>query len=210
MTFSVARGLMLATAFISLTLIPACIAQVPPASPGLAGNYKVDPTHVSVTFKVSHMGLSKYTGRFAGVDASAFYDPENPAKSRVEASIDPRSVRTDYSATETRNFDRDLAGPDWFNAIKFPAITFKSTAIEVTGPATAKIKGDLTMLGVTRPIVLDTTMNGAMTTHPFTLGPAFGISATGVVDRAAFGLNAYEGMVGTEVTILIEAEFQKK
>ena len=66
------------------------------------------------------------------------------------------------------------------------------------------------MLGVTRPVVLDTIMNGAMTTHPFTLSPAFGISATATIDRSLFGMTAYTGIVGMDVTLLIEAEFQKK
>ncbi len=204
-----AQKLFAVLALFGIIATSACIAPVPPTTASLSGAYKVDPTHVSVTFKVSHFGLSQYTGRFARVDARADYDPAMPEKSRVEANIDAASIRTDYPYPEKSDFDKDLAGPDWFNASKYPTINFRSTAIEVTGTNTARITGDLTMLGVTRSIVLDAKMNAALKTHPLTFAPAFGISATAVVDRTLFGLSAWAPNVGVDVTILIEAEFLK-
>jgi polyisoprenoid-binding protein YceI len=210
MSMSFLRGAFYAAAASGLLATAACAAPVPPSTPALAGAYSVDPTHVSVTFKVSHFGLSNYTARFTKIDAQVTFDPANPAKSSLVASVDPTSIRTDYPFPEKVDFDKELQSADWFNVAKFATITFKSTKIDVTGANTAKITGDLSFMGVTKPVVLDTVMNAAMDAHPFTKNPAFGISAVGKIDRTAFGLTKYSPFVGNDVTILIEAEFNKK
>lgn len=211
MTFLSVKRLALALSATALLATSACFAQTPPANPVLAGTYKVDPTHVSLTFKVSHFGLSNYTARFATVNASLTYDPADPTKSQVTASIDPTSIRTDHPVAETKiDFDKELAGDKWFNAAKFPAVTFKSTKIEVTGERTGRMTGDLTLLGVTKPVTLDVTLNAAMDAHPMRKVPVLGFSASGAIDRTAFGLSAYAPYVGAEVKIQIEAEFLKQ
>jgi polyisoprenoid-binding protein YceI len=174
-----------------------------------SGTYQLDKTHASVVWKVSHLGLSNYTARFTSIDATIELDAANVANSKVSVTIDPASVRTDYPFPEKENFDAKLAGEGWLNAAAFPEISFTSTNIEVTGDNTAKITGDLSFLGQTKPFTLDVTLNAA-TEHPMAKKPALGFSATGSLDRTEFGFNTLAGPIGTQVTVAVEAEFLAK
>ena len=175
-----------------------------------AGVYTVDKTHASLIWKVSHAGLSNYTARFKSYDAEINFDPADITKSTVTAKIDPTTLETDYVATAEKDFNKNLiTKEEWFNAGKFPEITFKSTKIEVTGENTGKIHGDLTFLGVTKPVTLDAKFNGAYAVQPFSKKPALGFSATGSITRSDFGLSTYVPMIGDKVDIVIEAEFGK-
>lgn len=175
-----------------------------------AGIYTVDKTHASLIWKVSHAGLSNYTARFKSYDAEINFDPADITKSSVTAKIDPATLETDYVATAEKDFNKNLiTKEEWFNAGKFPEITFKSTKIEVTGENTGKIHGDLTFLGVTKPVTLDATFNGAYALQPFSKKPAMGFSATGSLNRSDFGMSTYVPMIGDKVDIIIEAEFAK-
>jgi polyisoprenoid-binding protein YceI len=174
------------------------------------GLYKLDQTHASVTWKVSHLGLSNYTARFTKIDADLFFDPRDPTKSKLTASVDPTSIRTDYPNASEKDFDKKLAQDEtWFNATKFPDIRFSSTRIEKTGEKTGKIYGDLTFLGVTKPLVLDVTFNGSYLKKPFADTPALGFSAKSVLKRSEWGFNTYVPMIGDDVELLIEVEFNK-
>lgn len=169
-----------------------------------AGTFKVDPTHVSVTWKVLHMGLSNYTARFAKADATLVFDPAKPEASKLTASVDPASIKTDFPFVEKENFDNVLAtSAKWFNA---KPITFTSTAVAMTGATTADVTGDLTLLRVTKPVVLKVVFNGSMAAHPFTKKPAVGFSATGTVKRSEFGMTSGIPYVGDDVVVAIEAE----
>ncbi len=175
-----------------------------------AGVYTVDKTHASLIWKVSHAGLSNYTARFKSYDAEINFDPADITKSSVSAKIDPATLETDYVATAEKDFNKNLiTKEEWFNAGKFPEITFKSTKIEVTGENTGKIHGDLTFLGVTKPVTLDATFNGAYALQPFSKKPTMGFSATGSLNRSDFGMSTYVPMIGDKVDIIIEAEFAK-
>ncbi len=175
-----------------------------------AGIYTVDKTHASLIWKVSHAGLSNYTARFKSYDAEINFNPADITKSSVTAKIDPTTLETDYVATAEKDFNKNLiTKEEWFNAGKFPEITFKSTKIEVTGENTGKIHGDLTFLGVTKPVTLDATFNGAYALQPFSKKPAMGFSATGSLNRSDFGMSTYVPMIGDKVDIIIEAEFAK-
>ena len=183
----------------------AAIAEMP------AGLYQIDPTHASVTWKVKHMGLSNYTARFTSVDAILKLDPKDLTKSELVATIDPSSVRTDYPDVKKVDFDRELAfGKSWFNAKKFPQIKFESSRIEIISQNKGKIFGDLTFMGVKKPMVLDATFNGAYKKMPFMKFPAMGFSATGTIKRSLWGLSSYSMFLGDDVEILIEAEFNQK
>lgn len=193
-------------------------AKAPPAaevkSTATAGVYDLDKTHASVTFRVDHLGMSRYTARFTGIDGRLNFDPANPAAMSVEASVDTGSIKTDYP-NPTPNFDAELAGPNWLDAARFPKITFKSTAVEPTGPNTAKVTGDFTLHGVTRPLVLAVTFNGGYDGAPMDPGSRIGFSAQGKLKRSDFGVSygvPQPGStfgVGDEVEIQIEAEFTK-
>lgn len=196
-------------------------AKAPQAAPGAevkttatAGVYDLDKTHASVTFRVDHLGMSRYTARFTGIDGKLNFDPANPAAMSVEASVDTRSIKTDYP-NPTPDFDAELAGPNWLDAARFPKITFKSTSVEPTGPNTAKVAGDFSLHGVTKPLVLDVIFNGGYDGAPMDPGSRVGFSAQGKIKRSDFGVSygvPQPGStfgVGDEVEIQIEAEFTK-
>ena len=176
-----------------------------------SGVYKLDKTHASLTWKVNHMGLSNYTARFTDFDATLKLDAENPEKSALTTTINPASVRTDYPNAEEKDFDAKLAnGAEWFNSENFPDIRFTSTALKMATPTTGTLTGDLTFLGITKPVTLTVTVNGALAKHPFAGQPAVGFSATASIKRSDFGMGTYIPTVGDEVQLLIEVEFIKK
>jgi len=173
-----------------------------------SGIYKMDPTHASLIWKVNHMGLSNYTARFTKFDADILFDNQNPMNSKVKAEIDPTSIKTDYPNPEEKDFDKKLTeDTSWFNTGKYPTIKFLSTKLEKTSDTTGKLTGNLTFLGVTKPVVLDVTFNKALGNHPFANKPAFGFSATGHLNRSDFGMKTYIPTVSDKVEIVIEAEF---
>jgi polyisoprenoid-binding protein YceI len=195
----------------ALAIIPfSAFAQMTPPAEMPSGVYTLDKSHASVTWKVSHLGLSNYTARFATMDSELNFDAAKPENSSVKATIDVSSIRTDYPATPEKDFDKKLSeGTDWFNSKQFPTITFQSTKIERTGETTAKIHGDLTMLGVTKPMTLDAVFNGAYLKKPFADVPGLGFSATGKINRSDWGFSTYVPNIGDSIEIAIEAEFHK-
>lgn len=193
---------------------PTIAAGATPAPQPPPGGYVMDKTHTSVTFRVSHMGFSHYTARFSRIGGELFFDPAKPGSMSVEASIDPLSLELNAPPA---GFHRELMGKVWFDAAAFPAITFKSTKVEPTGANTAKVTGNLTLHGVTKPVVLDVTYNGGYPPTSFDPGGArVGFSAHGVFKRSAFGIAA--GIpapgsnmgVGDDVDVAIETEFSQK
>lgn len=173
-----------------------------------AGAYAGDPAHSSVTFKISHFGLSFYTARFATITSNVMLDAARPEASVVEVEIDARSVKTDFPFAAKTDFDKEIGtDPRFLDGNTHPTIKFVSTSVVITGPNTADVIGNLTLRGVTKPAVLKATLNGAMVSHPMLKVPIFGISATATISRKDFGLTVYEGALGDEVTVLIEAEY---
>ena len=173
-----------------------------------AGVYKLDETHASLIWKVSHLGLSDYTARFTKFDADLTFDPENPENSSLTATVDPTSIKTDYPGE--KDFDKELVEKEtWFNAGEYPEIKFVSTNVEKTGENTGIITGDLTFLGVTKPLTLDVTFNKALAKQPFSGKPTLGFSASGTLERSKWGMDTYVPNIGDTVELLIEAEFAK-
>ena len=199
---------------------PAPVAASPapgePVVPGMpektdapVGVYKLDPAHTTLNFKLSHLGFSGFTSRFTKVDATLNFDPARPEAMSVEATIDPRSL--DLIAPP-KGFHDTLTGKGFLDAAAFPAITFKSTKVEKTGPNTANVTGDLTLHGVSKPIVMAVTFNGGYPPNPYD-GARIGFSATTDFKRSDFGVGA--GLpapgtnmgVGDHVAVVIETEF---
>jgi polyisoprenoid-binding protein YceI len=173
-----------------------------------AGEYKVDLSHASIVWKVSHLGLSNYVARFTDFDAAINYDPNEIHKSQITASINPMSIQTAYPNAAEKDFDRVLATEKgWFNAQMFSNINFASTSIDMKTENTAVMKGELTFLGVTKEVYLDVVFNGAMTKQPFTGKPTMGFSATTNITRSDFGMGQYVPSIGDNVEIMIEGEF---
>ena len=178
-----------------------------------AGVYTLDPAHASLLFRVDHLGFSNYTAHFTRFDAKLQFDPENLAASRVTATVDASSLETHYPEPEKHDFNAQLQDKTWLNTAKFPEMTFRSRKIDVTGPGTMRIHGDLELRGVTKPMVLDATFNGGYAGHPMDPHARIGFSATGTLKRSDYGMTfGIPGPevpmgVGDDVEIIIEAEF---
>ncbi len=171
-----------------------------------AGNYVLDPTHARVNWSLSHAGLSQYTARFDDVSGSLDFDPQNPEASRLDIRIDPKSVSTGLP-----DFDEILANSgNYFDSDRHPEIRFVSTEIKKTTDTTGQVTGDLTLRGVTKPVTLDVTFNGAGKSfgHP---GDTLGFSARGKFLRSDFGMDYLIKLagIGDEITLQIEAEFNE-
>jgi polyisoprenoid-binding protein YceI len=178
----------------------------------------LDKNHASLLVRVNHLGLSNYTLRFTDFDAKLTFDPAMPANSKVSATINPISIKSDYpgdyKATHKgsiyKSWADDLAkNPNWLNADTHKTIGFASTALDLTGARTAKMTGHLTFLGVTKPVTLDVTFNGDAKIPFMNDLPAVGFSAKGALNRSDFGMKHYVGPISDAVEIVIEAEFHK-
>jgi polyisoprenoid-binding protein YceI len=168
-----------------------------------SGVYEIDPNHASVTFKIMHMGFSRYTGRFDKLEGTLNFNNASPEQSSLDVTVYPNSVDTNNAKLE-----EELRGDKWLNVIKYPRATFHLTKIERTGPTTGKVTGELTLMGMTHSLVLDATLIGTGDNF-FTKKPVLGISAVGTLKRSDFGFNNMIPMVGDDVTLEIEAEFDK-
>lgn len=175
------------------------------------GIYFNDKNHTSVTFKVSHMGLSNYTARFSESKAELIFDPKYPELSKVTAVVYPSSIKTDYPEKAKIDFDKKLAIEEsWFNVIKYPEVRFESKMIQKTSEDTGVMTGDLTMLGVTKSVDFRVVFNGAYKSKPIVNLPALGFSATAKIKRSDWGFNNYVPVIGDEVEIIVEIEFHKE
>lgn len=186
---------------------PAAAVDVP------AGDYKLDKSHATLIFRVDHLGFSKYTARFKQFDAQLKFDPANLAASSVNVTVDPRSIETDFPDPAKLDFNAALQGDQWLDAAKYPEISFRSTAVEVTGPNAMRITGDFTLHGVTRPLTLQATFNGGYAGHPMDPNARIGFSAQGMLKRSDFGIAYGIPAPGTkmgvsdEVEVIVEVEF---
>ena len=203
---------LLATLALATATGAAIADEVPAASaaPVPAGAYTVDKAHTSLIFRVSHLGFSTYTGRFTRLDANLQFDPANLTTSRVNVDIDPRSIEADNAPS---GFLQTLAGKDWLDADRFPDMTFRTKSVEVTGPGTFRVNGELTLHGVTRPLALEARYNGGYASHPYEPHARVGFSAQGKFKRSDFGVSygipAPGSIMGVsdEVQVTLESEF---
>lgn len=184
--------------FLMFILVPVGFAKAEPVA------YEFDQTHSQVIFFVNHMGFSYSEGEFQEIDGGFTFDSDNPANSSIDVSIPVSSLDMD-----DETWDEHVKGEDFFNAAEYPDMFFKSTDIEITGENTAKITGDFTLLGVTKPVVLDVTFNKAGE-HPMTKRQMAGFSATTKIKRSEFGMKGGLPMVGDDVDIRIEIEAMRK
>lgn len=178
-----------------------------------AGTYTFDPSHTSILFRVDHLGFSNYTARFKKATAQLQFDPANLAASSVAVVVDAKSLETDYPDPAKVDFNAELLGETWLNGAKYPEITFRSTSVEPTGARTMRINGELTLRGVTKPMVLEARFNGGYRGHPMDPNARIGFSATGVLKRSEFGITYGIPAPGTkfgvsdEVNVIVETEF---
>ncbi|HEV7694585.1 MAG TPA: YceI family protein [Hyphomonadaceae bacterium] len=205
---STLRSFGIAALFAALAA-PAFAQAAPAPAKAPVGTYVLDKPHSSIDWKILHQGMSWYTARFTKYDITLDFNADDVSKSKVTATIDPKSVLTDDAAKRPdgkSTFDKEL-GEDTLGGAK--GIKFISTKIEKTGEKTGKMTGDLTFLGVTKPVTLDVVFNGgrssAQTQNKFKAG----FTATTTLNQADWGLNG-PGSVAQGVKIEINAEFVQK
>ena len=184
-------------------------AIVPVTTTAPSGDYTIDKSHSTLLFRVNHLGFSHFTGRFTQFDVKLKLDPANPGASSVTATINPKSLALDNPPP---GFLEEVRGSEFLEAGKFPTMTFASTAVEMTGQNTARITGDFTMHGVTKPVVLDATFNGGYPGMSLDPHGRVGFSAKGTLKRSDFGISYGVPAPGTtmgvsdDVEIIIETE----
>jgi len=165
-----------------------------------AKTWQIDPNHSAAQFSVRHMGISTVRGAFTKVSGTVTYDPADPSKTTLEATIDASSVDT---RVERR--DNDLRSPNFFDVAKYPTLTFKSKRVEAAGTGKLKITGDLTIHGVTKEVVLD--VDGPSAPVQDQKGNShMGASASTKINRKDYGVNGASSVVGDDVPITIDVE----
>lgn len=172
-----------------------------------AADFNIDKAHTSVSFFVTHLGYSRMLGQFMDFKGAFSFDPNKVDQSNVSMVIKTESVNTRHAAR-----DKHLRSPDFFNAKEFPEMRFQSTKVAKTGEKTGTLIGDLTLLGVTKPVTLDVTFN-SMRKHPL---PQYkgvltaGFSAQTKIKRSDFGMKYALGGIGDEISIVLEVEGAQK
>lgn len=193
------------------TTVPPAIEAVRTDAP--AGAYTLDKAHASLIFRADHLGFSMYTARFTDFDAQLQFDPANLAASSVTATIDPASIETDFPDPATLDFNAQLRSEQWLDTAQFPQMTFRSMRVEPTSANAMRIHGELTLHGVTKPVMLNATFNGGYAGHPMDPNARIGFSARGTIRRSEFGMDygvpepGSKIGVGDDVEVIIEAEF---
>jgi polyisoprenoid-binding protein YceI len=188
---------------IKLSLTAAFAAAV--AAPALAApeTYVIDGSHTLPRFSYSHLGYSTQLSRFDKTTGKITYDKIAKTGS-VDITIDTKSVNTGSSV-----FNEHIQGADFFDTAKYPTATFKSTKVNFDGDKPSTIEGNLTIKGVTKPVVLKVTSFQAMP-HPMLKKDAIGANATVIIKRSEFNAGKYAPYVSDEVTIDIPVEAVKE
>ncbi|HEV7385579.1 MAG TPA: YceI family protein [Phenylobacterium sp.] len=186
-----------------LVAAPAAQAQMT-ASPAAvqAGTYKLDPAHGKITWSITHFGFSTYVGQFAHVDATLKVDPKALGATALDVTIDNNSLGTLNAALDTH-----LKSKEFLDVAAFPTATFHATKVTATGEKTADIAGDLTLHGVTKPVVVHATFNQAGV-NPLDKKYELGFAGSAEILRSEFGIKSYLPAISGKVTLTIEAEFK--
>ncbi|WP_421738827.1 YceI family protein [Caulobacter sp.] len=169
-----------------------------------AGAYAIDSKETLVRYGTIHMGINEFWGTFPNAKGTLVLDPKSIGDAKLDVSVPVATV-----STTNKDLDTQLRSSAFFDAAKYPNMRFVSTSVTRTGPTTAKISGDLTLHGVTKPIVLDATFTGA---GPNSFSEVFtiGFKAQGVINRSDFGIGKWIPVISDVTTINISAAFEKK
>jgi polyisoprenoid-binding protein YceI len=192
------------------------IAQAPTEAPGkvdaarvAAGNYIVEKTHAQIRWSVSHFGFNDYFGLFGEPTGTLSLDPKNPNAAQVSIDIPINQVATSSKGLTEHMLrpGKDGGKPDFFDVAAHPSAKFVSTSVMADG-MNAKIMGNLTLNGVTKPVTLDTKFSGAGV-NPFRKKDTVGFHATTKIKRSEWGITYAAPLVGDEVTLDISVAFEK-
>jgi len=166
--------------------------------------YRLEKTHVDLLFSINHAGFTQKHGSFRDLDATLQYDPRRPDQSQISVTVETASLDTGDGKR-----DRDVKSPQFLDVEKYPQMRFVSTKVTPGPNGTLLVEGNLTLHGVTKPFTLRTTLNKDAPS-PFDKRPTLGFSATGSLRRSDFGISTYLPLIGDEVSIQIDAEFNQK
>jgi polyisoprenoid-binding protein YceI len=150
------------------------------------------------------MGFTTWYGDFDGASGSLALDPKHPAAAKLDVTLPITSV-----SSINAKLDEELKGADWLDAAQFPTAKFVSRKVIPTGAGRADVVGDLTLHGVTKPLILHVTFNGAGI-NPLDKAYTAGFDARGTIHRSAFGVTKYVPLVGDEVQLIISGAFERK
>ena len=184
------------------TVVALLLAAALPLSAHAADSYTLDPAHSFAHFAINHMGFSTVHGRFD--KTSGKFTLDNAAKSgSLDVTIDASSISTGFAKR-----DEHLRSPDFFNAMEFPSVTYKSTKVVFRGNAPASVEGNLTLLGVTKPVTLtiDAFKCGQ---NPMSKKDQCGADAHASIKRSDFGMKAFLPGIGDEVQLTFDVEAGK-
>jgi polyisoprenoid-binding protein YceI len=201
-------SLRLSLAALGAALLAGSVAHAQgPANPNPSavrpGAYAIEPSHTRVLFSVSHMGFTTWYGDLTGASGQLSLDPAHPEASRLDVTLPVASI-----STTNAKLDGELKSAAWLDAARFPTATFHSERITPTGAQEADVAGQLTLHGVTRPVVLHARFNGAGV-NPLDHHYTTGFEVSGVIQRSAFGVSKYVPLVGDNVNLIISAGFEK-
>jgi len=197
------------TAKVSIAIVAILAASAALAAPSgptfdsvKAGTYKVESYHTQVGFSLSHFGFTNYSGLFSGATGSLRLDPANPGTNKIEVTIPVQSILTTVPV-----LTEELKGEKWFDVAKFPQATFTSTSVTVGHDGSATITGNLTLHGVTKPVVLHAHFEGAGV-NPIDKMYTVGFQANGTIKRSDFGVSLYAPALGDDVELTIAGAFE--
>jgi polyisoprenoid-binding protein YceI len=176
------------------------IVSVAASATAQSGTWQIDPNHTSAQFSVRHLGVSTVRGAFTKVSGSAKFDPADPSKTALDATIEAASVDTRVDMR-----DNDLRSPNFLDAQKYPTITFHSKQAKAAGAGKLQIVGDLTIHGVTKEVVLDVDGPSAPMKDPWG-NQRIGATASTKINRHDFAVNGAPSVVGDDIAITIDAE----
>lgn len=164
--------------------------------------YRVDPGHTYPAFAVSHMGISTQRGRFEKTTGRVVLDRE-ASRGTIDLVIDATTI-----STGNRMLDAVLRSEDFFNSAAFPTLTYRGTSIDFEAGLPRRAHGELTLLGVTKPVTVSISRFGC-TRQPFMVRLTCGADVSAIIKRTDFGMNSYMAWVGDEVILTIQIEAVK-
>lgn len=191
----------------ALTASSSALAQAAPnrdSDQVQSGRYVVEPNHTRVLFAVSHLDFTTWYGEFTHVSGQLNLSAQGVGLCTLQILIPTATVSTSNAV-----LDGELKSADWFDAARYPQISFAATKVARTGPDAADVSGLLTFHGVTRPLVLKAKFN-ASGVNPLSKKYTVGFEVSGVLKRSDFGVTKYVPMVGDEVRLIVSAAFERE
>ena len=193
---------------LTMLLVSGCVSWLAPNVKSelvelQAGEYQLDPKHAALLFKIQHLGLSTYVGRFNTFDAQLNFDPKNMAAASLKAVVDINSIDINNDV-----LSKTLQNDTWFSSAQYPQAFFVSHTVTSISDTVFNFTGDLTLRGITKLVTFEATFHGGADnwlTGNYTLG----FSAVGKIKRSDFGMDSYIPIVGDEIDLEIYAEFVK-